>query len=121
MNFDRAGLIENPARTSSAYVVSSKSMRRGFCRITSPGILLRNRGNFFDQTAFQRLGFQPKADEAVIGDVQFIFCGFIARIVEIGDFCTRCAADHFGKITHAVGFGHLVQNIHAFARLRRVV
>ena len=64
---------------------------------------------------------QTKTQGTVIDHMQVVFIGLAARIGQHRDLGPRSGSDQPGQIAHPVVFGHLVQNIHPFAPLRRVL
>src|SRR5690606_2383340 len=75
---------------------------------------------FRKEPLLQRGGIEPEGEELLVLHHEIVLRRLLARIGEVGDRRPGHARDELGEIAHAVRLGHLVEDLHTVAALRRV-
>ena len=89
--------------------------------IASALVLIDNLCHFCEKTRIQGDWVKTQVAEFLVGDIQFVFGSFLARVGDEFGFDTGHFSNHGGDVADSSGFGDLVQNFDTFALLWRVV
>ena len=90
--------------------------RRNFAEISAVFELTGCSAISLSNPSSKVMGSRPRAKKRSLSTFSS-FSGFLAWVVDVRNLGAGHPSDHFRQIADAIGFRHLVQDVHALARL----
>jgi hypothetical protein len=85
------------------------------------GVAAGDVGDLGEQAVARGGRLEAQVEEQVVGDVQVVLGRLVAGVGHVLDLGAGEVGDLAGQVAHAVRLGHLVEDLHPLAALRRVL
>src|SRR5487761_1855709 len=92
---------------------------RNLVEVAAVGVLLRDLGDFLEQTVLQRDRLEAHLEELPVLDEQIVLGCLVARVLDVVDLRAGDLRDELGQVTEPVRLGHLVKDLHSVTVRRR--